>query len=102
MRLSPLFHLLLNQGRGFTVTGSDPELTSSCVAKETEELRKREEAQAQGVEQESSLSFYIYNSLCLRASRWCSLSSRHISHTHTHTVLLSAHERQPEAIIHRV
>lgn len=39
-----LFHPLLTQGRGFMVTDSDPELTSLCVATETEELRKREEA----------------------------------------------------------
>ena len=89
----PLFHRLLTQGRGFTVTDSDPELTSPCVATETEELRKREEARQWGVttlrsegREKRSLFFFMYNCFCLRLS-CCRLSSRRrpIWHTDTHT-----------------
>lgn len=56
--------------RGSAVTRSDPALTSPCVAKETEELRKREEVGQQGVTTsekeergERSLSFHVKVSL---------------------------------------
>lgn len=95
----PLFHRLLTQGRGFTVTDSDPELTSPCVATETEELRKREEAGQWGVttlrsegREKRSLFFFMYNCFCLRLS-CCRLSSRRrpIWHTDTHIQVWSQH-----------
>lgn len=42
-----LYHFLALEWA--TVTKSDPVLTSPCVAKETKELRKREEVRQQGV-----------------------------------------------------
>lgn len=49
MRVFPPFYRLCTQGRGSTVTVSDPELTSPCVATETEELTKREEVRRWGI-----------------------------------------------------
>ncbi len=97
--LFPLFHRLLTQGRGFAVTDSDPELTSPCVATETEELRKREEARRWGVttrwseerEERSGVCLFMYNCLCLPLCQCCCLSSRHrhlwhtLTHSDTHT-----------------
>lgn len=83
---------LLSQGRGFTVSDSDPELTSPCVATETEELRKREEARQlrpDGVREERSevVCLFTYNCLGLALSRCCRLSysQRHLWQTHTET-----------------
>lgn len=45
----PPFYHVCTQGRGSTVTDSDPELTSPCVATETEELTKREEVKRWGI-----------------------------------------------------
>lgn len=60
----------LAHGRGFAVTEGDPVLTSPCVATETEELRKREEAGQRRVtawrsegREEWSLSFYVWLSV---------------------------------------
>lgn len=60
----------LAHGRGFAVTEGDPVLTSPCVATETEELRKREEARRRRVtawrsegREEPSLSFYVWLSV---------------------------------------
>lgn len=91
--LFPLFHRLHTQGRGFAVTGSDPELTSPCVATETEELRKREEARQWGVttrrsegrEERSGVCLFMYNCLCLPLCQSCCLSSRHRHLWQTHT-----------------
>lgn len=47
--VSPSFLSSARSGRGAAVSKSDPVLTSPCVAKETEELRKREEVGQQGV-----------------------------------------------------
>lgn len=60
--VSPSFLSCVRSGRGAAVTKSDPGVTSPCVAKETEELRKREEVRQQGVtsqQNERSLSFYV-------------------------------------------
>lgn len=60
----------LAHGRGFAVTEGDPVLTSPCVAMETEELRKREEARRRRVmawrsegREERGLSFYVWLSV---------------------------------------
>lgn len=98
----PLFHRLLTQGRGFTVTDSDPELTSPCVATETEELRKREEAGQWGVttlrsegREKRSLFFF----LCVIVSVCVCLAAVFLpgagpsdtqTHRHTHTSLKPA------------
>ena len=91
----PRFNRLPTRGRGSTVTGGDPELTSPCVATETEELRKREEVRALGVTTRQSeggrerigVFLFMCNCLCPPPSRHCHLSSRrrHLWHTHTHT-----------------
>lgn len=79
-RVSPSFLSYTRSGRGSAVTKSDPVLTSPCVAKETEELRKREEVRQQGVtteREERSLPFYA--TVCLAASvlGLCCMSFRH-------------------------
>lgn len=98
--LFPLCHRVLARGRGFMVTDSDPELTSPCVATETDELRKKGrkpgggELRADGVREErSGVCIFMYNCLCLAVFLPGTGTSDHTQHTthktHTHTVVCS-------------
>lgn len=115
MTAVPPFHRLLTQVRGFTVTDSDPELTSLCVATETEELRKREEARRWEVMSQQSKGRVEWSGVesvfsciivcvcrCLTAAVFLPGIGCSDMHTEKHMrLLLSALESQPAAsIIH--
>lgn len=91
--VSPSFLSCVRSGRGAAVTKSDPGVTSPCVAKETEELRKREEVRQQGVttqqneeREERSLSFYVQVSVAASVLGFRRMSFRHTTQASTRHV----------------